>query len=50
MTFHMKPKALEALSHTLEFLELQTVSWFSLLVYVLNHYKVHFADQTWNTS
>lgn len=45
----MKPKALEVFSHTLEFLELQAVSWLSLLVYVLNHYKVCFTDQTWNT-
>lgn len=45
----MRPKALEVLSHTLEFLELQAVSWFSLLVYVSNHYKVGFTDQTWNT-
>lgn len=29
----MKPKALEVLSHALEFLELQAVSWFSILMF-----------------
>lgn len=45
----MKPKALKVLSHMLVFLKQQAVSWFSSLVYVLNHYKVCFTDQTWNT-
>lgn len=48
VTFHMKPKGLEVFSYTCRFVELQAVSWVSSLVYVLNHYKLCFSDQTWN--